>query len=481
VTPASLASNLRDTPHSGIREIANLAIEAPGAIRLEVGQPDFRTPDHIVEAAKRALDEGWHGYTPTAGLPSLRERIADKLRRVNGIDVPADRVVCGVGGVGVISAAVASLVEPGDEVLLGDPSWSNYRMMLVANHARIVRYPCPPELGFLPDLDRLEALVTPRTRLLIVNSPNNPTGRVYPPEVLRRLGEVADRHGLWVISDECYDEIVFDGPGVAPGMRGHADPDRVISCYTFSKTYAMTGWRLGYATGHASVLDSMVKVVESTASGTTTIVQRAAEAALEGPQECVAEMVGAYRRRRDLAVDLLREAGRLGAEPEGAFYVMADVSAGGLASLAFAKRLLAERGVAVAPGSAFGMVADGGQPGQRGRGPARGPGPPVRAGRGPGAPGLARVRRREDPGHQAQVDHVRDPDRRRQRGHQALPAAPRAQDQADQHAGLQGGGGEQDHGGRVPGAAGGPGVQALPGRGEQDDADDQGGAEQQPA
>jgi aspartate aminotransferase len=222
-----------------------------------------------------------------------------------------------------------------------------------------VRYPCPPALGFLPDLDRLEALVTPRTRLLIVNSPNNPTGRVYPPEVLRRMGELADRHGLWVISDECYDQIVFDGSEVAPGMHVHADPDRVISCYTFSKTYAMTGWRLGYATGHASVLDSMVKVVESSASGTTTVVQRAAEAALEGPQGCVAEMVAAYQRRRDLAVDLLREAGRLGAVPEGAFYVMADVSASGLGSLAFAKRLLADRGVAVAPGSAFGMVADG--------------------------------------------------------------------------------------------------------------------------
>jgi aspartate aminotransferase len=360
VTPAAIAADLRDTPHSGIRELTNLADAVPGALRLEVGQPDFRTPDHIVAAAQRALDEGWHRYTPTAGLPSLRERLAAKLRRVNGIDVPPEQVVCGVGGVGVISAAVNSLIEPGDEVLLGDPSWSNYRLMLAATHARVVRYPCPPELGFLPDVERLEALVTPRTRLLIVNSPNNPSGRVYPPETLRALGDVAGRHGLWIISDECYDQIVFDSPGTAaPGMRAHADPDRVVSCFTFSKTYAMTGWRLGYATAHPAVLDSMIKVTESSASGTTTMVQKAAEAALDGPQDCVTEMVGAYRRRRDLAVDLLREAGLLAVVPEGAFYVLADISSTGLDALAFAKGLLAQRRVAVAPGTAFGPIASG--------------------------------------------------------------------------------------------------------------------------
>jgi len=356
---AALSTDLQEIPHSGIREIANLAALVPGAIRLEVGQPDFRTPDHIVAAAKRALDEGWHGYTPTAGLPSLRERLAAKLRRVNGIDVPAHQVVCGVGGVGVISAAVASLVNPGDEVLLGDPSWSNLRLMLAAAHARPVPYPCPPELGFLPDPDRLAALVTSRTRLLIVNSPNNPTGRVYPPETLRALGDVAGRHGLWIISDECYDQIVLDGSGVAPGMRSHADPDRVVSCFTFSKTYAMTGWRLGYATGHRDVLDSMIKVVEGSASGTTTIVQKAAEAALDGPQDCVAEMVSAYARRRDLTVDLLREAGLLTVVPEGAFYVMADISPSGVGALEFARHLLERRQVAVAPGTAFGEVAGG--------------------------------------------------------------------------------------------------------------------------
>jgi len=357
VTIAEIAAGLRSIPHSGIREISNLAATTPGAIRLEVGQPDFRTPPHIVAAAKRALDEGWHGYTPTAGLPSLRERVAGKLRRVNGIDVAPDLVVCGVGGVGVISTAITALVDPGDEVLVPDPGWSNYRLMLAAVHTRAIPYPCPPELGFLPDLDRLEALVTPRTKLVIVNSPNNPSGRVYPPALLRSVGEIAGRHGTWIVSDECYDQIVFDGSAVAPGMVHHADPDRVISCFTFSKSYAMTGWRLGYATGPAPAVDNMIKAIEGSASGATTMVQKAAEAALDGPQDCVAEMVSAYRRRRDLAVDLLREADLLTVVPEGAFYVLADVSPSGLDALELAKRLLAERQVGVAPGTAFGQVA----------------------------------------------------------------------------------------------------------------------------
>jgi aspartate aminotransferase len=359
--PSGTSAAIRDVPHSGIREISNLAdgMAAPGPIRLEVGQPDHRTPAHVVEAAKRALDEGWHGYTPTAGLLSLRERLAAKLRRVNGVDVPVAQVVCGVGGVGVISAAVLSICNPGDEVLVPDPGWPNYGLMLAVGSLREVRYPCPLELGFLPDLDRLERLLTPRTRLLVVNSPNNPTGRVYPPEVLARMGEIADRHDLWVISDECYDQLVLDGGPVAPGMRQHADPDRVVSCYTMSKTYAMTGWRLGYAVAEPGLMDSMIKLIEGTSSCVTTVSQRAAEAALDGPQDCVAEMVSGYRRRRDLVVDLLREAGLLTVVPDGAFYVLADVSASGLGSLDFARRLLSERDVAVAPGSAFGEVAAG--------------------------------------------------------------------------------------------------------------------------
>ena len=359
VAPAELSTTLRAAPHSGIREIMQLAESVPDAIRLEVGQPDYRTPAHIVEAAKRALDDGWHGYTPTAGLSSLRERLADKLRRVNGIDVPVEQVVCGPGGAGVIAAGVMSLCNPGDEVLLPDPSWPNYRLLLATAQARPLLYPCPTETGCLPDLNRLEALISPRTRVLVVNSPNNPTGRVYPSEVLRQLGDIAERRGLWVVSDECYDQIMLDGRPVAPGMREHADPERVVTCFTFSKTYAMTGWRLGYAVAAPQVVDCMIKMTEGTTSSPSTVAQKAAEAALDGPQDCVGEMVTGYRRRRDLVVDLLREAGLLLTVPEGAFYILADISPTALDSDSFSARLLEERGVAVAPGSAFGEVAGG--------------------------------------------------------------------------------------------------------------------------
>src|SRR5437763_6176560 len=177
---AALSAALQDVPHSGIREISGLADAAPGALRLEVGQPDFRTPAHIVGAAKRALDEGWHGYTPTAGLPSLRERLASKLRRVNGLDARPEDVVCGAGGVAVIAAALMATCDPGDEVLLPDPHWPNYRLMLAVTQTRGVFYPCPPERAFLPDPEALDALVTPRTRAVVLNSPHNPTGAVYP-------------------------------------------------------------------------------------------------------------------------------------------------------------------------------------------------------------------------------------------------------------------------------------------------------------
>ena len=352
-----LSSALLEAHHSGIREIANVAFEMPGAIRLEAGQPDFRTPAHIAEAAKAAIDAGFTFYTPTAGIAPLREGLARKLERVNGISVPPSQIVCGPGGVGVISATMATLLDPGDEVLLPDPGWPNTSIMVAWAQGREVRYPCPPELGFQPDLEALERRITARTKVLLVNSPNNPTGAVYPAETLARIAEMARRHNLWVISDECYDQIMLDGRDVAPSLAAHLDDGRVISVFTFSKSYAMTGWRLGYAVAAPEVVDGVVKFLESSSSCVSAITQKAGVAALDGPQDCVADMVTAYRRRRDLSVDLLREAGLLVSEPAGAFYVMADVSPSGLGARDFALRLLRERQVGVAPGTAFGSVA----------------------------------------------------------------------------------------------------------------------------
>jgi aspartate aminotransferase len=355
----TISETISKAPGSGIRAVFSRAASIPGCIRLEVGQPDFRTPEHVCQAAARAIEEGWHGYTPMKGLPSLLERLSGKLSRVNGLDRRLDQIMVGSGGAGVIAAAIYAICDPGDEVLTPNPGWPNYLTMLALAHAQPVLYPCPAQLEYLPDLDHLKRLITPRTRALVVNSPNNPTGAVYPSALLRSLGELAERHGLWIVSDECYDQIVLDGGTAAPTMAAHANPDRVISAFTFSKSFAMTGWRVGYGTGPQEVVTAMTKVLEATSSCVSTIGQKAAEAALDGPQDCVAEMTSTYRRRRELAADILQEAGLFTALPHGAFYIMADISASGLDSAAFANSLLTKRQVSVAPGIAFGSQGEG--------------------------------------------------------------------------------------------------------------------------
>jgi len=354
----SLAHGPAEGHHSGIREIANQALVTPGAIRLDVGQPDFATPQHIKEAGKRAIDQNKTFYTHTQGIFTLREKLVDKLARINGIEATPDRVTIGPGGVGAIAAVLASVVEPGDEVLVPDPGWPNYMMMLAWLNVRGVRYPCPPSTGFQPDLDALAGLITPKTKVMIVNSPNNPTGAVYPKSTMASLVALAQRTNLWLLSDECYDQIVLDGGWTSPAAMAPDDP-RIVSAFTFSKTYAMTGWRIGYVTGSAELIDTATKMLESSSSCVSTITQVAAEAALVGPQDCVTEMVSAYRRRRDLTVGILKEAELFIAEPAGAFYCMADVTPSGLGAREFAFKLLAEKGVSVAPGTAFGEVAEG--------------------------------------------------------------------------------------------------------------------------
>jgi len=351
----AIASGPAEAAHSGIREVVNLALVTPGCIRLEVGEPNFPTPPHIVEAAIEFARKGQVKYTATAGLLSLRERLVAKLDRVNGIEAGVNNINCSVGGVGGIAGAVAALVEPGDEVLLPDPAWPNYRLMLAWAHGVRVPYACPPEREFLPDPDEIERLITSRTKLIIINSPCNPTGAMLPRDLLERLVDVAVRHNLYLLSDECYDEVILDGVHTSPAS--FCTDGRVISAFTFSKTYAMTGWRVGYVVANAEISDSITKVLESNSSCLPTICQKAAEAALDGPREPLVNMVNAYRQRRDLCVGLLEEAGMLISRPQGAFYIMADVSRSGMDSREFAFDLVSSKKVAVAPGTAFGESA----------------------------------------------------------------------------------------------------------------------------
>ena len=324
---------------------------------LVSGDPNFVTPGHIIDAAAAAAHAGGTGYSAGDGPPQLREAITHKLRERNGITVGMEQVCVTTGACGGLYTTLMMLLGPGDEVLLPDPGWSNYAAMVHLLGARGVSYPLHPEQGWGLDLAALEASITPRTRAVLLNTPGNPTGHVTPSDVLSAVLEIAERHDLWVISDEAYDELVFDAEHTSLASLGGGD--RVISIFTFSKTYAMTGWRVGYVTGPLDLVRQVSLHQEPVVSCASTVSQHAALAALAGPQDCVADMVAAYRRRRDFVAAELDAGGVPYVLPQGSFFLMADIRSAGEDSWAFSRRLLDEGGVAVVPGVAFGAQGEG--------------------------------------------------------------------------------------------------------------------------
>jgi aspartate/methionine/tyrosine aminotransferase len=341
-------------PRSGIRAIVALLEGRDDVINLTFGEPDFDTPAHIAEAGAAAIRAGKTRYAPGAGIMPLRVALARSVGARAGVELTPAHVAVAAGGVQAIFAALSALVEPGGGVLVPDPGWPVYAGQCTLLGLRAVPYRLDPAAGFEPDLVALETLAAaPGMRLLVLNNPGNPTGAVWSPATFAACLEIARRHGLWVISDEVYDELVFDGthtPALALDTDG-----RVVVVGSFSKTYAMTGWRIGYAIARPAIAALLTKVLEYDASCVGTPAQHAAVAALDGPQDCVATMRDAYRGRRDLAVAALDRAGLLVAVPRGAFYAMVDISAATTDSTAFAVALAtAPDGVACAPGAAFG-------------------------------------------------------------------------------------------------------------------------------
>jgi aspartate/methionine/tyrosine aminotransferase len=353
----AISHDIRAIPSSGIREMQVLALGLPDAIHLEIGDPDFATPQHICEAASRAMRDGWTRYTATTGFLSLREAICQKLAERNGIRANPNQIVVTAGSTSGLAVVIRAICDPGDEVLVPDPSWPNYMMMCTGSRAIPVPYPLEPAAGFQPDVARLERLVTPRTKALLLNSPSNPTGCVFTRQAMQALVDFAQRHDLYLIGDEVYEEITFEGEHVSPFTL--TDDRRVISVFSFSKTYAMTGWRLGYLVASEEIVANCNKVQEGYVACASAISQKAAEAALQGPQDCVATMRDAYRQRRDIASALLRNHGATFYPPRGAFYLMIDVSADTNDDMAFCKSLLVQEKVALAPGSTFGNVSRG--------------------------------------------------------------------------------------------------------------------------
>ena len=340
-----------------ILQIAALAGQQPECIRLELGEPDFRTPAHIRQAALEAIEYKPITYGPSQGLLSLRQAIAAKIQRINGYTTDPATISITAGGTGALLAALQTICGPGDEALIPDPAWPMYANMLTIIGAKPVPYRLYPEAGWLPDLQEMERLVSPRTKALIINSPANPTGAVFPPALIEALVAFAQRHDLYLISDEAYEELVYEGEHLSPAAI--CNDGRIISAYTFSKTYAMTGWRIGYVVARPDIASAVAAVVGPSYTNVPHIMQWAAEAALAGPQECVGEMRSAYHQRRDTALGILRAQGIKAVPPRGAFYLLIDISPAGLPSSEFALRLLKEHNIAVAPGSAFGKTIDG--------------------------------------------------------------------------------------------------------------------------
>jgi aspartate aminotransferase len=299
-------------------------------------------------------------YGPPMGWLWLRELLAEKLARINGYRVGPEHIAVTVGGTGAILSALLATVGPGDEVLLPDPHWPQYTIQLATCGATGVTYALDPMNEWLPDVARMEQLITPRTRLLIVNSPANPTGAVFPRRVVADLVDFARRHDLYLLSDECYDEILFEGEHVSPALLmtpEEFESGRVICIYSFSKTYAMTGWRIGYLVAGVELLKTISYVIDASYTNVSLLAQKAALAALTGAQDCVKEMRTVYHRRRDLAVNVLREYDRYLYTPHGAFYILVDARTrdGRIRSgRELMEGLLHERNVTVTPGSGFG-------------------------------------------------------------------------------------------------------------------------------
>lgn len=343
-------------PASGIRAIMKLAAEAEDVISLAAGEPSFNTPAHIIEAAFEAARAGHTHYTLTIGITPLREAVAARCARRWGLPVAVEDVVIGAGAGNAIMATLLAIVDEGDEVLVPDPGWPNYVAQILTARGVPVFYPLRPENGYLPDLRDLDALATPRTRVLIVNNPSNPCGSVWPRAAVEAVSAWARGRGLWVIADEVYEDLVFDGEMV---WAAPYDRERTIAVGGCSKTYAMTGWRIGWAVSSPALAGATAKVQEPLISCPSDVSQRAALAALTGPQDAVEEMRAAYRRRRDLVRSRLEPAGLLPAVPSGAFYALADLRATGLTSHEAALRLIREQRVATVPGTAFGKAAEG--------------------------------------------------------------------------------------------------------------------------
>ncbi len=353
-------TNLKKIKPSGIRKLFDLAQGKKGLVSFGIGEPDFVTPTHIREAAKRALDEGYTRYTPNLGFPEFRKALAVKLDQKNNISVTPEEVVVTSGGTEALFFAFYILINPGDEIIIPDPGFVTYESQIYFAGGTPVHFPLRGENNFHPDLEELKNCITPKTKVILINSPSNPTGAAFNEEELLVIAQLAQEKDLFVISDELYEDIVYDGRehiSIAsfPGMK-----ERTISIFGFSKSYAMTGWRLAYLAGPLDLVEEIAKLLQNTAVCANSIAQRAGQAAIQGSQNCVKEMFTAYNERRNVLAEGLNEIQGLSCyAPEGTFYAFVNIKETGMTSEELSIYLLEECKVVTVPGTAFGKQGEG--------------------------------------------------------------------------------------------------------------------------
>ena len=328
-------------------------------VHLEIGEPDFDTPKHIREAAKRAIDEGYTHYGPSAGLPELRAAVAAYSERLRGVHINPDQVVITPGGKPVMAFAIMALVEEDDEVIYPNPGFPIYESLINYMEGTPVPIRLREERDFRLDAEELASMVNPRTKLIIINSPQNPTGGVLTREDLRLIAETAVKHNVWVLADEIYAEILYGGKFESisqfPDTR-----ERLIILDGFSKTFAMTGWRIGYGIMPVQMAEKLARIQTNMNSCTATFTQRACLDALTGPRDEIDRMLTEFRKRRDFIVEGLSGIPGFRCKlPLGAFYAFPNVEGTGIDSEVLARRLLEEKGVACLAGTCFGKHGDG--------------------------------------------------------------------------------------------------------------------------
>jgi aspartate aminotransferase len=355
-----LAARVQAVPPSATLAVAAKAkaMKAEGidVCSFSAGEPDFDTPEHIKAAAKQALDSGKTKYGPTGGEPQLRARIASKLLKDNNLDYKPENILVTNGGKHSLFDLMMTIVDPGDEVIIPAPYWLSYPEMVKLAGGTPVIVQTTSETQYKITPEQLRAAITPKTKLFVINSPSNPTGMVYTPEEIKALGEVVVEHDIFVVSDEIYEKIVYDGTIHASiASFGKDIFERTLISSGFAKAYSMTGWRIGYLAGPVEIIKSATKVQDHSTSNVCTFAQYGAIQALEGSQECVEKMRLAFAERREIMFDLINSIPGISCtKPDGAFYMFINISKTRMNSLEFCDLLLEEQKVAVIPGGAFG-------------------------------------------------------------------------------------------------------------------------------